>query len=115
MQEIPAFQGKRLAMSAVKALQEYNFPGNIRELKNIIERAAYRDITNEITPEDIGLLSKCETKAEGKNFEEKVDNFTKELITEAMEKSKHNQAQAARMLGLNYHQFRHYHKKFFRN
>ncbi|MGD8377534.1 MAG: sigma-54 dependent transcriptional regulator, partial [Acidobacteriota bacterium] len=54
-QEIPAFQGKTLAPEALGALERYDFPGNVRELKNIIERAAYKDTTDEITPEDIDL------------------------------------------------------------
>src|SRR5262249_33622272 len=53
--EIPAFSGKTLSAAAVEMLNCYSFPGNVRELKNIIERAAYRDTGPEITPEEIGL------------------------------------------------------------
>jgi DNA-binding NtrC family response regulator len=45
MKEIPSLSGKRLSKSALDVLIKYNFPGNVRELKNIIERAAYRDTT----------------------------------------------------------------------
>jgi DNA-binding NtrC family response regulator len=111
MKEIPAFRGKRLSKEAFKFLREYDFPGNVRELKNKIERAAYRDTTNEITPEDIGMLPKKEISVEGKDFEARVENFKKRLIKDALEAAGGNQAQAARSLGLSYHQFRYFHKK----
>ncbi len=114
MREIPALGGKRLAQSAIRALRNYSFPGNIRELKNIIERAAYRDTTNELTPEDIGLLSDpgSLTGIPGETFEEKVENFRSALISDTLKEAGGNQAEAARRLGLSYHQFRYYHKKY---
>lgn len=108
MREIPAFQGKRMAQSAIKALKEYSFPGNVRELKNIIERAAYRDTTNEITTEDIGFLPEHHSMVTGDSFMEKVENYKRILIEEAMSNAGNNQAKAAKLLGLGYHQFRHY-------
>lgn len=111
MREIPTFQGKRMSESAINALKEYSFPGNVRELKNIIERAAYRDTTNEITTEDIGFLAEHHTMVSGNSFMEKVENYKSILINEAMAKTGDNQAKAAKLLGLGYHQFRHYLKK----
>jgi DNA-binding NtrC family response regulator len=112
MQEIPAFRGKRLSKAALDALNGYGFPGNVRELKNIIERAAYRDTTNEITPEDIGMLRPAEQAAPGGTFSEKVDSFSSRLLGDALADTSGNQAAAARLLGLSYHQFRYYHKKY---
>ena len=40
----------------LRAAPPLRVPGNVRELKHIIERAAYRDTTNEINPDDIGPL-----------------------------------------------------------
>ena len=116
MQEIPALRGKRLARSALNSLRRYSFPGNVRELKNIIERAAYRDVTNEITPEDIGMLPESDAAMEvsGNNFEEKVENFKRRLVLEALEEAGGNQAGAARGLGMSYHQFRYFHRKYAR-
>jgi len=112
MKEIPALGGKELAGSALSALRRYDFPGNVRELKNIIERAAYRDVTNEITPEDIGLLPERRVEPEGSGFEEKVESYRRQLITEALAANSNNGAAAARSLGLSYHQFRYYLKKY---
>ena len=109
--EIPAFRGKTLSAIAIAELLAYRFPGNVRELKNIIERAAYRDTTNEITPEDIGLLPpETATRRDG-TFHEQIEAYGQELIRDAMRQAEGNQAAAARLLGLTYDQFRYHHKK----
>jgi transcriptional regulator with GAF, ATPase, and Fis domain len=110
--EIPAFRGKRLADSALSLLLRYPFPGNVRELKNLIERAAYRDTTNEITPEDIGLLPDEEPIESGGSYAEQVARFSRRLLERALEEAGGNRAEAARRLGLTYDQFRHYHRKY---
>jgi DNA-binding NtrC family response regulator len=112
MQEIPDFMGKKLSSEAISALQKYAFPGNVRELKNIIERAVYRDTTNEINLEDLGLLSSSERPVSIGHFKEQVSSLEKTLIMGALEKSQGNKAEAARILDLNYHQFRYYEKKY---
>jgi transcriptional regulator with GAF, ATPase, and Fis domain len=93
-------------------LSKYKFPGNIRELKNIIERSAYRDSTNEITPEDLGMLPEKQPGIKGKTFYEKIEIFQKCLITDALADAGGNQARAARAIGLSYHQFRYFLKKY---
>ena len=109
--EIPTFGGKRLADSAIRMLQSYAFPGNVRELKNIIERAACRDTTDKITPEDIGLLAATTSTAAGGDFRSRVESFERQLITQAIASADGNQAAAPRALGLTYDQFRQYAKK----
>jgi DNA-binding NtrC family response regulator len=117
MREIPAFRGKVLAESALAALGRYDFPGNVRELKNLIERAAYRDVTNEITPEDIGLPPERAAAVgpdpdSGGNFEEKVESYRRGLVEAALRGAGGNGAAAARRLGLSYHQLRYFLKKY---
>ena len=111
--EIPAFRGKRLTEEALEQLRSYPFPGNVRELKNLIERAAYRDTTNEITPEDIGLLAIDVPVVGGGGFTEQVARFSRRLLERALEEAGGNRAEAARRLGLSYDQFRHHHRKHF--
>lgn len=112
MKEIPSLSGKHLSQAALNLLKKYKFPGNIRELKNIIERSAYRDTTNEITPEDLGMLPEKQPEIQGSTFHEKVDGFQKRLISEALVTAGGNQARAARAIGLSYHQFRYFLKKY---
>jgi transcriptional regulator with GAF, ATPase, and Fis domain len=69
-------------------------------------------VTNEITPEDIGLLPECRIEPEGEGFEEKVESYKRQLIASAQEAAGGNGAAAARALGLSYHQFRYYLKKY---
>ena len=86
--------------------------GNVRELKNIIERAAYRDTTSQITPADLGLIPQAAGAGHGGSFQEKMDAFGRGRVTESLRKAHGNQAVAARDLGLTYHQFRYYLKKY---
>ena len=112
MLEIPALRGKRLSQSALDVLQKYPFPGNVRELKNIIERAAYRDVTSEITPEDIGMLPRESPMPQGRTFDEKVESLKKQLVLDALANANGNQAKAARELGMSYHQYRYFLRKY---
>jgi DNA-binding NtrC family response regulator len=109
--EIPTFQGKSLSKEVVQALKKYSFPGNIRELKNIIERAAYRETSSLITMKDIDLLPTDITHIEDLPFTEQLSHYAKHLLEKALQKNNFNQAAAARTLGLTYDQFRHYLKK----
>lgn len=110
--EIPAFRGKSLAASSLRLLNRYSFPGNVRELKNIIERAAYRDTTNEITPEDIGMLAEESAHLAKGSFHQRVDAYRRRLIADSLRRAKGNQSTAARLLGLSYHQYRYYLRKY---
>ena len=55
LKEVPALGDKTWDEAALAALERYPFPGNVRELKTIVERAAYRDTTREINLEDLAL------------------------------------------------------------
>jgi DNA-binding NtrC family response regulator len=112
IQEVPAFHGKRLSPPALASLKRYSFPGNVRELKNIIERAVYRDTADELMPDDLELRSDSPDSITPGSFKEKIDALEKSLVSSALQSSHHNQAQAARLLGLSYHQFRYYFRKY---
>ena len=109
LREVPALGEKGFAADAMALLERYPFPGNVRELKTIVERAAYRDTTQEINIEDLALpASDAAVEA---TFDERVEAFERRLLQESLSAAKGNRAEAARRLGLAYHQFRYYAQK----
>jgi DNA-binding NtrC family response regulator len=111
--EVPALGEKTWDEAAVAALERYPFPGNVRELKTIVERAAYRDSTREINVEDLALPEVASpASVPGGTFHERVEAFERQLVREAMTAAGGNQADAARRLGLAYHRFRYYAGKY---
>jgi DNA-binding NtrC family response regulator len=110
LREVPALGEKGFAADAMAVLERYTFPGNLRELKTIIERAAYRDTTHEINIEDLALAREPADAAEG-TFEQRVGAYERRLVEDALEAARGNQAEAARRLGLAYHRFRYYLQK----
>ena len=110
--ETPSLGGKQLAKETVHALRKYHFPGNVRELKNLVERAAYRDTTAVITPDDLGLLPFNGAGPEGGSFQEKIDALAVSLLSGALKQAGGNQKDAAGRLGLKYHQMRYYLRKY---
>jgi len=109
--EIPTFRDRQLSHEAIQRLNRYRFPGNVRELKNIIERAAYRDTGREITLDDLGLILDDEPAPKRGGLQEKVDAYRRRLIADALKEAGGNQARAARLLGISYHQFRYFNRK----
>lgn len=88
-----------ISKEAIKDLQNYHWPGNIRELEHIIERAVIITEAHEITSEDLHFSSKKysdSTPVVNLNIEE----TEKSLIKNAMEKHQGNISKAAKDLGL---------------
>jgi DNA-binding NtrC family response regulator len=112
LREVPSLGGKGFADDAMALLERYPFPGNVRELKTIIERAAYRDTTQEINIEDLWLPA-GDAAPDGA-FRDRVETYERRLLQEALDASGGNQAEAARRLGLAYHRFRYYARKLLR-
>lgn len=112
---------KVLSKDALQALQEYDFPGNVRELENILERAATLSESNQIKPEDLQLpqakLSAIETDAATSttNSNTDLDNLLHEqerkTIEEALLKTRWNKTKAAELLGISFRQLRYRIKK----
>jgi len=101
---------KGIDAPAMRALQEYLWPGNIRQLESVIERAVIMSDTESIKLRDIkGELSSSHTAGQG-DFEipdEGIDleEFEKKLLRQAMEKANGVVAKAARLLGMSYKTF----------
>ena len=106
---------KPLSADALRKLTAYDFPGNIRELRNLLERAHILGKAVEITAEELplgstGAVGAPTEKVELRdwvarlpldlNLRDTLTEIEKKLIERAMEQAKGVQAEAARMLGL---------------
>lgn len=99
-----------LTTDAVSSLQTHSFPGNVRELEHLIERAAVKAGGRAITAEQIQEeLTKAKSPATGifdiesatrLPFHEAVANWERHLIEQAMKASHGNKSDAARRLGM---------------
>jgi two-component system NtrC family response regulator len=95
-----------LSKEAVDSLIKYNFPGNVRELENIIERAVVLCRSEAITLNDLpnvvkGFKAEKEIpQIEAGSLIEQVEELEKKLIFDALSSANGNQSQAGRMLGL---------------
>ncbi len=97
---------------ALKQLMAYSFPGNVRELENILERAAALCENSRIRSSDLQLRALAPAKsAAGGALEERVEEMEKLAIREALEKSRHNKTRAAQLLGMSFRQLRYRIKK----
>ena len=102
----------RLSGEALRALAEYDFPGNTRELENILERAVALAAREDIQPEDLQLTPPTWAAAEpaGANakwpLQEYLDRVEKEAILEVLEKTRFNRTAAAKLLGITFRALR---------
>ncbi len=103
--------------AAIDLLSTYDFPGNVRELENILERAAtlcergviYADDLHLPKPrQDSGELRDSEPllRAINGDLESWLTGIETRALSEALEQSKGNKTEAARILGISFRQFR---------
>jgi DNA-binding NtrC family response regulator len=93
----------KISAEAMEHLMGYRWPGNARELGNLIERAVVLARGAEITPEDLPLLRVPTSSGEshlGKPYHDAVRHAQREVIRHALQTSGGNQARAAELLGL---------------
>jgi transcriptional regulator with GAF, ATPase, and Fis domain len=100
---------KRLSPTALTRLENHSWPGNVRDLENVIERSA-RLARQELLDADDLIVSEPITYAdplaalpepsEGFSLEGFVTSARKQLILRAMELARGNQSEAARLLGI---------------
>ena len=94
-----------LTREAVVLLENHTWPGNIRELKNVIECAVVLDSDNQITRDDIIIheIGTSVPPAEGGRiipYHETVEGHKRRVIEEALIRTNGNRTQAAELLGL---------------
>jgi two-component system response regulator PilR (NtrC family) len=100
----------RLSKAAQAELDRYDFPGNVRELENILERAVALCGGEEIQPHDLRLTpvrEADEASAGGKwPLPDYLDRVEREAILEALGKTRFNRTAAARLLGITFRALR---------
>ncbi len=118
----------------LKVLMEYDFPGNVRELENIIERGVALESSNIILPESLELSTHRQRHEEHESYHEgRVPQFVaardedelfsrgmedvlidleKELITHALKKADHSKMRAAELLKVSFRSLRYKTKKY---
>jgi len=107
-----------LTAETKKLMNDYSWPGNVRQLESAIERAILLSEGDQITPDDLPTEVRQEVgptaegafklPAEGINFEEVERN----LITQAMEQTDYNITRAAKLLGLTFRTLQYRLEKF---
>ncbi|GHV69623.1 sigma-54-dependent Fis family transcriptional regulator [Spirochaetia bacterium] len=90
----------KLSTEALNSLLVYPFPGNIRELENILERALIYCEGNTITMEDIGLLSRKKIPIESISGGSSLEDVEKKTILDALVRCNGNRTKAAEILGV---------------
>lgn len=112
--------------AAMDALFSHRWPGNLRELKNVVERAVYRapeeEEVDEIVLDPFASPFRPQAGEDGSrtrqapalplSLKDTVQEFEIDLINRALREGRFNQRRAAELLGLRYDQFRGYFKKY---
>jgi DNA-binding NtrC family response regulator len=108
-----------ISRMAEKILTEYDWPGNIRELKNVIERSVILECEDTLLVENLPaeLIDRTVGRSGPLNFRLPVEGIDiedveRELIRQALEMADGNQSQAARLLNLGIDALRYRMKKF---
>ena len=111
-------KGMEISKEAIDHLLKYNFPGNVRELENIIERAVVLSRGSLITINDLpmnvkGFKEEMSARQNiGETLNEKIEVLEKEMIYDALAKMNGNQTKAGTLLGITERNLRYKMKKY---
>jgi two-component system, NtrC family, response regulator PilR len=106
-----------LGKDALAALALYAFPGNVRELENILERAITLSTSGEVGAIDIQLRPAPDGSSanliagSGSALGDQLEDIEREAILKALEQTKHNKTAAAKVLGMSFRALRYRIKK----
>ena len=125
--EVAGITVRDIHPEAFDRLARYDFPGNVRELKNVVERAIYMAQGDTLTAADIEAALPPEAQDDGpamtagggafvddpgRALVDRVEAFEAWLCKDALERARFVQKDAAAMLGLSYDQFRQRYRKY---
>jgi two-component system response regulator PilR (NtrC family) len=104
----------RLTQDALQALQAYDFPGNVRELENVLERALTLAGGEEIAVADLQLNGGQMAEEDAQedldlsslSLPEKLESIERQAILAALEKARYNRTAAAKLLGVSFRALR---------
>ncbi|BBA69994.1 sigma-54-dependent transcriptional regulator [Geobacter sulfurreducens] len=119
----PPYSDRIITQGALKLLMAYGFPGNVRELENLVERCSVlgnREISEECLPPQLhagkrpecGAVTECELPEEGMDLEAYLDGIEKRILLQALERSGGVKKKAAELLKLTFRSFRYRLAKF---
>jgi two-component system response regulator PilR (NtrC family) len=116
-----------ISRPAMELLQKHEWPGNIRELENVIERAVALESTPSVQPESLppavrgGSVRSSAAQSNpgneilpeaGLDLEARVQEIERGYIAQALERANGVQVKAAELLGMSFRSFRYYVKKY---
>ncbi len=114
-----------LSSEALAGLEAYPFPGNVRELENVLERALTLSTSGMITPEHIRLRTTGRSTAHeaaplgpvtpplasAEALGSQLESIERDAIIKALEKTRYNKTAAAKLLGMSFRALRYRIKK----
>jgi len=123
-EEVSGIRIREISAEALDRLAAHDFPGNVRELKNVVERAVYsaRGTVLEAGDVEAALPPDSESRANevDASFVDdpslplgaRVEAFERALCRDALERARYKQRDAAELLGVTYDQFRQRYRKY---
>ena len=110
LKRICGAQPHKLIPEAMQALCSYTYPGNVRELENILERATALCLDEQVMLDDLQLAAEPtvegEVEREGETLDDHMNRIEKQVILDALAKTGFNRTAAARLLGVTFRSLR---------